>query len=70
MPKTIAPIPRCMVGLQDDNKWEQYFANPQGYFDNRATKNNPRAPDFKSRGDGEALWLNSAPDWAKERLGA
>ena len=63
-----AALPEIVQCLQDDNKWQQYFDNPQDYFDNRMSKTKQSQPDFKSKSNGEALWLNSAPDWAKQQL--
>ena len=37
-----------------DAAWEAYFANPGGYWDNRAKKLNPKAPDFKNKTTNEA----------------
>jgi len=38
------------------------------WWDNREGKRNPKAPDFKHKDDGRALWLNSAPDWVRQKL--
>lgn len=48
--------------------WDDLLANPGAYWDNRLTKKNPKAPDFKHKASGAALWLNSAPGYAQERL--
>jgi hypothetical protein len=36
-------------GVDDDSQndlWQQYFANPEQWWDNRGSKRNPRSPDF------------------------
>ncbi|KXZ49742.1 hypothetical protein GPECTOR_19g193 [Gonium pectorale] len=51
--------------------WESLRDNPEQWFDNRRTKINPRAPDFKRKDDRNvALWATSyaAPDWAPQVL--
>ena len=51
-----------------DALWHAYFDAPGGFFDNRASKSNERAPDFKQKGTGEALWVRGAPAWARAKL--
>ncbi|MEW5307983.1 MAG: hypothetical protein WDW36_010349 [Sanguina aurantia] len=51
-----------------DAVWEAVLNTPDLYYDNRKDKRNPKAPDFKHKTTGEALWLNDAPSWALERL--
>lgn len=56
----------------DDPWWDMLVANPAGWWDNRPTKTNPNAPDFKlkvdrdatpeEKKDAKALWLNACPD--------
>lgn len=46
-----------------DELWRQLMASPSDFWDNRANKRNPRAPDFKHKKNGGALWLNSKPSW-------
>jgi hypothetical protein len=43
--------------------WEEYRAHPENFWDNRAKKFSPRAPDFKHKGSGKGLWVDSAPQW-------
>ncbi|KAG0565624.1 hypothetical protein M758_7G001800 [Ceratodon purpureus] len=47
--------------------WEKYFADPSQWWDNTITKRNYRAPDFKHKVTGEALWIfnPSTPQWVK-----
>lgn len=40
------------------------------YYDNRLNKRNPKAPDFKHKTTGEALWIESAPQHIKAQLEA
>ena len=61
----------------EEQLWIEYFNDPSQWFDNRVDKKNPKGPDFrhKSRKDPQSgynvgLWMNRAPDWAKQRLGA
>ncbi len=41
---------------------------PWDYYDNRHSKRNPKAPDFKHKATGAALWLNSAPAHVQAKL--
>eukprot|EP00798_Chlamydomonas_sp_ICE-L_P030577 gene30577-35595_t len=51
----------------EEEKWTQLFANPKSFWDNRLKKTNPKAPDFKHKTTGDALWLNgrATPDRAR-----
>ena len=57
---------------QIEEAWADLENNPDGWFDNRSDKRNPKAPDFKAKNNnkavegGFALWLDSAPDWFDE----
>jgi len=47
--------------------WDHLMNNPDRWFDNRLSKKNPKAPDFRSKDYKEGnfavgLWLNQAPD--------
>eukprot|EP00892_Ulva_mutabilis_P005606 jgi/Ulvmu1/3417/UM016_0036.1 len=46
-----------------DDLWRLLMAAPGDFWDNRTNKRNPRAPDFKHKQNGGALWLNSKPAW-------
>ncbi|KAG0592855.1 hypothetical protein KC19_1G285400 [Ceratodon purpureus] len=50
--------------------WEEYFSGPSQWWDNRNRKGNPRAPDFKHKVTGEALWIDGwyTPEWVKEKF--
>ncbi|XP_027366597.1 protein OSB2, chloroplastic-like isoform X2 [Abrus precatorius] len=50
--------------------WQAFFANPGEWWDNRKKKRNPKAPDFKHKDTGEALWIEgrSNPPWVKSQL--
>ena len=41
-----------------EDKWRCFFADTSRYWDNRFGKRNERAPDFKHKDSGEALWMN------------
>lgn len=43
--------------------WEEYKSNPNRFWDNRASKMNPKAPDFKHKDTGRGLWVTSSPAW-------
>eukprot|EP00897_Mesotaenium_endlicherianum_P006029 jgi/Mesen1/5454/ME000273S04693 len=51
--------------------WEDLYHNPQDFWDNRLDKRNPRAPDFKHKKTGEALWLSDRelPGYIAEKYG-
>ncbi|KAL0375110.1 UNVERIFIED_CONTAM: protein OSB3, chloroplastic/mitochondrial [Sesamum radiatum] len=51
-----------------DHFWKDLVENPDNWWDNRAQKRNPKAPDFKNKETGEVLWLSSSPGWALSRL--
>ncbi|KAM0951801.1 putative primosome PriB/single-strand DNA-binding, nucleic acid-binding protein [Dioscorea sansibarensis] len=50
--------------------WQAFFANPVDWWDNRTNKRNPKAPDFKHKHTGEALWIEGKynPPWVKSQL--
>ena len=51
---------RCQAGggsNSAEDKWRRFFADPARYWDNRFGKRNPKAPDFKHKDSGEALWI-------------
>ncbi|KAJ4964598.1 hypothetical protein NE237_016447 [Protea cynaroides] len=49
--------------------WQVFFANPYEWWDNRHGKVNSKAPDFKHKDTGEALWLSSSdPPWVTRQL--
>jgi len=56
--------------LSPEARWTQFFAQPTQYWDNRDNKRNPRAPDFKHKDSGEALWIDSrdTPPWVADSL--
>lgn len=61
------PAPRKTVTKANDKAplWQDWIDNPDDWWDNRNDKRNPKAPDFKHKKSGEALWLSSAPEFAK-----
>lgn len=70
-----APFPGGSGGSNyDDLMWRQLFADFQSgqqgnWYDNRNDKQSDRSPDFKRKSDKKGLWINKAPDWAKQQLG-
>lgn len=57
-------------GVNVEATWSELFANPDQFWDNRRSKRNPRAPDFKHKDTGVALWIDSrqTPDWVPASL--
>ena len=53
-----------------EGRWAALFCSPGDFWDNRATKRNPKAPDFKHKETGEALWVESrnTPAWVASSL--
>ena len=74
-PRFKKPATPSKAGATSDTSksalWEQLLANPDSFWDNRATKKG-RQPDFKHKDSGEALWIDSkdTPEAAKERFAA
>ena len=80
-----APAPGIVPvgGSKDDVLWQEFFADPTAWYDNRQDKANgvtskgrptkPTSPDFKHKTEDKALWLNGkypAPQWVQERFAA
>lgn len=57
-------------GGSAEELWQAFFANPVDWWDNRMNKRNPKAPDFKHKDTGEALWVEGKynPPWVKSQL--
>ncbi|KAG8376523.1 hypothetical protein BUALT_Bualt09G0072200 [Buddleja alternifolia] len=53
---------------KNDDSWKNLVENPDKWYDNRAKKRNPKAPDFKHKETGEALWVDKLPAWVLSRL--
>ncbi|CAA0839327.1 Protein OSB2- chloroplastic [Striga hermonthica] len=53
---------------QIDYSWKDLVENFDDWWDNRATKKNPKGPDFVHKDTGECLWLNSSPSWVLSKL--
>ncbi|XP_059453928.1 protein OSB2, chloroplastic-like [Corylus avellana] len=51
-----------------DESWKDLVENPDKWWDNRLTKTNTKAPDFKHKETGEALWLKGSPTWVLPKL--
>ena len=66
-----APIPGAVDGDPATAAlWQSYFADPSAWWDNRRDKRNPKAPDFKHKASGDALWVGGKknPSWVAGRL--
>jgi len=50
--------------------WKSCLAEPNRWWDNRLMKKNTKAPDFKHKDTGDALWLNGydTPVWVHQEL--
>jgi len=77
-PQGPAPIPGG-VSNPVEALWQDLFANPGNWHDNRQGKQNPKAPDFKHKTQKEpggkysvSLWVSGrdTPAWVKQQLGA
>lgn len=56
---------------ETEQLWEEWANDPSQWWDNRAKKTNPKAPDFKfkDKSVNKALWIDSrTPNWVKEKL--
>ena len=51
--------------------WRQLVENLEEWWDNRVTRSNPRAPDFKHKRTRRALWIDNwqTREWAQARFG-
>ncbi|XP_019151949.1 PREDICTED: protein OSB2, chloroplastic-like [Ipomoea nil] len=56
------------VKSEKEENWRSLVEKPDKWWDNRLNKRNEKYPDFKNKESGEALWLDSAPDWAIPKL--
>ena len=47
--------------------WRHLIESPDEWWDNRATRKNPRAPDFKHKLTRRALWIDNwqTPEWVR-----
>lgn len=56
--------------LTNEMYWRQFFDCPSEWWDNRSTRRNPRAPDFKHKVTSKALWIDNrhTPEWVRARL--
>lgn len=57
----------------DEELWEDLANNPDGWWDNRINKRNPKGPDWSHKTKTQpgtnfkvGLWLSNAPDWFME----
>lgn len=51
-----------------DELWKDLLEHPEKWWDNRLKKLKERAPDFKHKETGEALWLDGSPTWVLSKL--
>ncbi|KAL1223997.1 Protein OSB3, chloroplastic/mitochondrial [Cardamine amara subsp. amara] len=54
--------------LKGEESWKDLVQNPDKWFDSRSDKTNVKAPDFKHKETGEALWLTDSPTWVLSKL--
>ncbi|KAI5002132.1 hypothetical protein ZWY2020_026782 [Hordeum vulgare] len=54
---------------KEAESWQNLVESPQSWWDNRVDKRSPKAPDFKHKDTGEALWLSPrTPSWVTDAL--
>jgi single-stranded DNA-binding protein len=53
---------------QAEEMWALLVRDQNSFFDNRTNKRSPKGPDFVHKGTRFALWLNSAPAFARDAL--
>ncbi|CAH8333585.1 unnamed protein product [Eruca vesicaria subsp. sativa] len=54
--------------LKGEEFWKDLVQNPDKWYDNRSRKTNVKAPDFKHKESGEALWMTDSPTWVLSKL--
>ncbi|CAN8325346.1 unnamed protein product [Cochlearia groenlandica] len=64
----LVPKSRGVKQLKGEESWKDLVQNPDKWWDNRIVKRNAKAPDFKHKETGEALWLNESPTWVLPKL--
>ncbi|KAF3594279.1 hypothetical protein DY000_02026945 [Brassica cretica] len=64
----LVPKGRGVKQLKGEESWKELVENPDKWWDNRIDKRNAKAPDFKHKETGEALWLNESPIWVLSKL--
>ncbi|KAL0890045.1 hypothetical protein Bca101_014028 [Brassica carinata] len=64
----LVPKGRAVKQLKGEESWKELVENPDKWWDNRIDKRNAKAPDFKHKETGEALWLNESPTWVLSKL--
>uniref|UniRef100_A0A1J3CNG7 Protein OSB2, chloroplastic n=1 Tax=Noccaea caerulescens TaxID=107243 RepID=A0A1J3CNG7_NOCCA len=64
----LVPKARVVKQLKGEESWKDLVQNPDKWWDNRIDKRNAKAPDFKHKETGEALWLNESPTWVLPQL--
>ncbi|KAF8083120.1 hypothetical protein N665_0791s0017 [Sinapis alba] len=66
MPNTIStPTPKQ---VKREKSWKDLVHNPDKWYDNILRKTNRKAPDFKQKDSGEALWMTDSPTWVLPKL--
>lgn len=74
VPSARKAAPKKSAASSDkDALWQDWLENPDGWWDNRPEitgkpKPNPRGPDLKHKKNGDALWLDNAPEFVKLTL--
>ena len=61
---------RPLAKASAEAHWRHLVDNPEEWWDNRAIRKNPRAPDFKHKVTRQALWINNwqTPEWVRARF--
>jgi hypothetical protein len=53
------PLRACADVCTQEELWQELQERPENFWDNRASKLNPKAPDWKHKDSGDGLWESS-----------
>jgi hypothetical protein len=61
---------QAIVIMSEEQIWLEYFKDPSQWWDNRLSKKNLKAPDFKHKVTKRALWIDGwyTLAWVKIRF--
>ncbi|KAH7415764.1 hypothetical protein KP509_14G059500 [Ceratopteris richardii] len=62
---------RLYASIKDPGRlWEEFFACPEDWWDQRTCKKYSGGPDFRNKISGDALWIKSprTPEWVERQL--
>lgn len=63
-------VKECRFEASVETSWRDLVEHPENWWDNRSTRRNPKAPDFKHRATRQALWIDNSrtPMWARRHF--